>query len=100
MRVTAELDLRAFDRQMFHVMPYVALVAVNDTNRVGRHHGDFMIGQIDDLFSAPCQGRTIAGNKVLSVANANYQGLPNRGRDDNRFGPISKTIANPYVPRN
>ena len=48
----------------------VPLVAVNHPQRVGREHGQFVVGQIDDLVGVAGQRRGVAGDEMLAVAHA------------------------------
>ena len=41
--------------------------------RVGRDHGQLVIGQVDDLVGVAGQGRGVAGHEVLAVAHAHDQ---------------------------
>ncbi len=54
-------------------MAHPPLVAVDHAERVGRHQGHFVVGQIDDLVGLAHQRRGVAGNVVAPGADADDQ---------------------------
>ncbi len=62
---------------------------MDDAERVGRDHGEFMIGQVDDLVGVADQRRGVAGDEVLAVADADHQRAA-QPRGDDHVGPIAE----------
>ena len=60
----------------------VALIAMDDAQRVGGDHGELVIGQIDDLVGVADERRGVAGDEVLVVAHADHQRAAEPGGDD------------------
>ena len=54
-------------------MLHLALIAVHDPQRIGRDHGQFVIGQINNPLRVPHQRRGIAGDKMFVIAHAHDQ---------------------------
>ena len=45
-------------------------------------HGQFVVGQVDDLVGVAGQRRGVAGDEVLAVADADHQRAAQPGGDD------------------
>ena len=81
-RKAAEFDLRRVDVEQLHVVAHVAFVAVDDADRLGRDHREFVVGQVDDAIGVSDERRAVAGDEVLAVADADHQRAAQPGGDD------------------
>ena len=60
-----------------------------DPQRVGREHGQLVVGQVDDLVGVAGQRRGVAGDEVLAVAHADHQRAAQPG-GDHHLRPVAK----------
>ena len=81
-RIAAELDLRRVDIEHLHVVPHVAFIAMDDSDRLGGDHGDFIVGQVDDAIGVPDERRAVAGDEMFAVADADHERAAQPGGDD------------------
>ena len=94
-RKAAQFDVAAADIQSLHVVLHVAFVAVDDAQRVGRDHRQFVIGQVDD--SCRC-GRPAARRRWRRSARRRRRRRPAgcpAARRSITSGQSRNTIARP-----
>ena len=87
--IAARVDVARFEFQRVDPRIDVSGVAMIDPHGIGRKHGQFMIGKVDNLVGIARQRRGITGDEVLAVANAQYDRTAQAG-DDEHFRPIAE----------
>jgi hypothetical protein len=58
------------------------LVAVNDPQRIRRDHRQLVVRQVDDPLGMAYQRRSVAGQKMLPIADPDHQRAPQSRPDD------------------
>ena len=74
-------DVAGLEIEHVNAVVDVPLVAVDHPQAVGRDHGQFVIGQVDDLVGVAGQGRGVAGHEMLAGAHADDQRAAQPGGD-------------------
>ena len=82
-------DVAGLEIQHVDAVVDVALVAVDDPQRVGREHRQLMVGQVDDLVGVAGQRRGVAGDEMLARAHAHHQRAAQAG-GDHHLRPVAK----------
>ena len=85
----AQADVVGVDIQHVDAVGDVSLVAVNDLQRIAGQHGQFMVGQVDDLVGVAGQRRGVAGDEMLACADADDQRAAQPG-GDHHFRLVAK----------
>src|SRR5262245_38489316 len=75
----------------------VSLIAMNNAEGIGSNDCDLMVGKIDDSLSMADKWRSVAGDEMFAIANANNQRTP-QPRSDQYVGMLTENDCQAIGP--